>query len=255
MTKLQWEKTGFIGGDGVLTGCDESYEWMLKWFWKHYSKTNTLPITFLDFGISKSARIWCEKRMHVIPCRVSGTLEKDTLSFPLPNQWPKERRELRLRQRKFWFTKICSLLKTPYSRSLWIDIDCKFLEKINDIFDLSDNPHGIALSIDPTALLAWKEYGLLKPNAKGYLAGFILFKRNSSLIEKWVLGCQRKYSLEYSEQSLINSIIEEEGLDIPLVPKKYHWLNLDVIPEGVKIVHYHCISNKGLLINEINSTK
>ena len=168
--------------NGVITGCDETMEWMIKWWWKHYFATNKLPVTFLDFGLSKSAKLWCEKRMNLISCPVPEQFQREKLSFHLPTSWPVTWREKRLKERKFWFTKICSLLKTPYSSSLWVDIDCKFLGKIDAIFDLCKNPNGIALSIDTEETIAsWKQCGLLKPNAKGYLAGLILFKWGRTL--------------------------------------------------------------------------
>ena len=247
--EFTWDNTVFEGGDGVITGCDETMEWMLKWWWKHYSATNTLPVTFLDFGLSKSARMWCEKIMRVIPCPVPKKFEKEKLSFLLPASWSNEKKDLRLRERKFWFTKICSLLKTPYSRSLWIDIDCKFLRPIDAIFNMCNNPKEIALTQFET--VSWKKHGFLKPGAKGYLAGFILYKRGSPFIEKWAFCCQKEYTLEYTEQTLLESIIERENINIPLIPEEYHWLFPKNVPEKVKIVHYHGIENKILLAKEI----
>jgi len=43
-------------GNGLITGCDETHEWMLPTWWKHYSKRNSSPVSFIDFGMSKSAK-------------------------------------------------------------------------------------------------------------------------------------------------------------------------------------------------------
>lgn len=240
--------------NGVLTGCNEGMEWMLKWFWTHYSATNTLPITFLDFGLSKSARLWCEKRMHVISCPIPKQFEKESLSFSLPSSWSDASKKRRLIERKFWFTKVCSLLKTPYARSFWVDIDCKFLEKIDPIFEFCNHPNGAALGLDSEETTSsWKKWGLLKPGAKGYQAGLILFKKGSPLIEKWALSCQTEYRFEYADQTLLNSIIERDNMDIPLLPKKYHWLYPNYVPKGVKIVHFGGEEAKNWILKEMEA--
>ena len=251
---LQWNASQPAHQDGVITGCNETMEWMLKWWWKHYSATNDLPVTFLDFGLSKSARMWCEKRMHVIACPIPKQFEKEARSFPLPTSWSVTWREKRLTERKFWFTKICSLLKTPYSRSLWVDIDCKFLEKIDAIFDMCNNPNGIALGLDTKeTITSWKKLGLLKKKAKGYQAGLILFKKGSPFIEKWALCCQKEYTIEYADQTLLNSIIERDNIDIFLIPEQYHWLYPNYIPEGVRLIHYAGGEAKHWIIKEMET--
>lgn len=250
--QLGWDNAFFQGGDGILTGCDETMEWMLKWFWKHYSLTNTLPVTFLDFGLSKSARMWCEKRMRVIPCPISKEFENEDFSFPEPSQWSPSYKRFSLKGRKFWFTKICSFLKTPYSRSLWIDIDCKFLGAIDDVFKTCNHPNGVGLTLDKKEVISlWKKGNLLKKEAKGYQAGCVLFKRESPLIEKWALGCLEEHKVEFADQTLLNSIIERDNMDIPLIPEKYHWLNPYHVPKGTKIIHYIGRHGKSLILKEI----
>lgn len=51
---------------GVITGCNQNHEWLLKGWWHHFSKHNTLPVAFVDFGMSASAKAWCEKKGQVI---------------------------------------------------------------------------------------------------------------------------------------------------------------------------------------------
>lgn len=35
-----------------LTGCDKNTEWMLQWWYHEYSKYNTTPVIFANFGVS-----------------------------------------------------------------------------------------------------------------------------------------------------------------------------------------------------------
>ena len=75
--------------EGVLTGCDESHEWMLKLWWNYYSQTNTYPVTFCDFGMSKSARLWCEKRGDIITPKAPNTVPapKKKVDLSLIQEW------------------------------------------------------------------------------------------------------------------------------------------------------------------------
>ncbi len=83
----------YIGGDGILTGCDQNQEWMLKWWWENYTACNQFPVTFVDFGMTASAKKWCEKH---------GTVT----SFALPdNFFPNKDRYLTGRSNMFLLIK------------------------------------------------------------------------------------------------------------------------------------------------------
>jgi len=51
---------------GVLVASDKEQKWLLPWWYHYYKQNNTLPIAFVDLGLSKRALSWCEKKGHVI---------------------------------------------------------------------------------------------------------------------------------------------------------------------------------------------
>ncbi len=51
---------------GILIGCDQNQEWMLEWWWAHYSRHNCYPVAFVDFGMSQEAKKWCQSKGHWI---------------------------------------------------------------------------------------------------------------------------------------------------------------------------------------------
>jgi len=55
---LSWGEKGY--GNGVVVAANGTQEWLLKWWWDHYSKNSDFPVTFFDLGKSKSARNFCE---------------------------------------------------------------------------------------------------------------------------------------------------------------------------------------------------
>lgn len=51
----------------IVVVCSKDKEWMLPWWWMHYHYHNSLPVTFIDQGMSAAAKQWCAKRGVVLP--------------------------------------------------------------------------------------------------------------------------------------------------------------------------------------------
>lgn len=190
--------------------------------------------------------------MQVISFSLPDTLMKDKEPFPLPEKWPQKWQTDIINQRKIWFTKALSLLKTPYEKTLWVDLDCKFLTPVDDIFSTCDNEGGLALTLDvPETTKRWKEVGFLSQNAKGYQVGVILYKRHSALMNKWAKNCVLKHKIEYSEQTSLDHTLEEENIPVPLLSQYYNWLDAKRVHPEAKIVHYGGEEHKIQLVKEL----
>ena len=249
---LKWDSQNYLGGKGILTGCDEGYEWMLKWWWDNYSKTNTLPVTIFDYGMSKSARAWCQKRTNVISFSLPDSYMKKRQPIPLPPKWPKKWHNDILNHRKIWFSKPLSFFKTPYEKNLWVDLDCKFIRPVDEIFDYCDQGDGIALSLDvPETIKIWKEVGFLSKQATGYQAGVIVFKRHSPIINKWAENCILNRKTEYSDQTCLSHTLSSENFHASLLSQLYNWLDAKKVHPEAKIVHYGGDEFKIQLIKEL----
>ena len=61
-----WRKTGLFDEDGVIVGSDANHEWLLVWWWENYSRFNSLPVAFVDFGMSPESRKWCQERGLIV---------------------------------------------------------------------------------------------------------------------------------------------------------------------------------------------
>src|SRR5689334_9119639 len=51
---------------GVIVGCDLYQEWLLLWWWSHYSSHNAIPVAFVDMGMSEEGALWCKERGEYI---------------------------------------------------------------------------------------------------------------------------------------------------------------------------------------------
>ena len=68
----QWRTEGLKEEDGILIGSDEHLEWAIPWWWENYSRFNSFPVAFADFGMSEAMRAWCRERGELIDLTFPG---------------------------------------------------------------------------------------------------------------------------------------------------------------------------------------
>lgn len=101
---------------GVITGCSAKEEAFLPRWWEHFSKYNTCPVTFVDFGMSKEALTFCKAHGNLI-------------------QSP---------------TKHSALSASPYQETIWTDIHCEIQENLSPLFEMARCQAGFAIVKDQT---------------------------------------------------------------------------------------------------------
>lgn len=233
---------------GVVIGCDNNQEWLLKWWWNHYRKSNSLPVTLFDFGMSASARKWCKSHFDVIPFPPPSVSCVDSL---FPASWSREWKEKAKKERSMWFAKALSLLRTPYLETIRLDLDCACLKNIEGAFSFSKSPGQIALALDEEKRIEeWKMLGFLRPRAKGYQAGVIVYTFGSVVIEQWAQYIFSSHASEYSDQTALNHVIADFDFDVSLLPSSYNWLYPERGVGEAVIVHYGGEERKIWLIRE-----
>lgn len=227
---------------GILTGCDINYEWMLKWWWSHYAKHNQYPVAFCDFGMSKSAQIWCASK---------GTLIKSPNYFfkELPPsmkvKWQDLYPEKVHSKRTIWFKKPCSLLSTPFEHSIWIDIDCEVMQNLSSLFEQFTQVD-FALCLDvPNAIAIRREKKILFDDEKAYLTGVIAFQRSSPLLAKWVENCLKRNQEFFSEQDALNRTIYELKYRVQFLDARFNYGPCYKCPKPENLVIYHHLFTRG----------
>ena len=96
---------------GVMTGCNQTNEKHLESWFDHYSKHNSFPITFCDFGMSEKAAAFC---------KANGTLLKAE-------------------------EKLLALVQSPYDKTIWTDINCQINATIEPLFEMAHVKDGFAI--------------------------------------------------------------------------------------------------------------
>lgn len=214
-------------GDGVIVATDEKQEWMLKWWWNHYSKQNSYPVTFFDLGMSKSAHNWCASKGNV-------------LSFSFPEGWIKPKEDISEKHRlewekKYpgdlwegrteWFAKPFILLKSPYKRTIWMDLDCEVRRPINKLFDFANKG---------------ERFSILKfkiDDLEVYNTGVIVTHHGSTIPQKWAKNTQENNQNHFGDETVLMEMLEKEKIEITPHPLIYNWPT--ILPQDKDTVIRH----------------
>ncbi|MEM7174413.1 MAG: hypothetical protein AAF443_00585 [Chlamydiota bacterium] len=253
---LRWHSLKEV--HGVITGCDDHQEWLLKWWWSHYRKCNTFPVTFLDFGMSTSARKWCQKKGTVIsielPLSIIGT--KKSFSKEVQQNWETLYASTVWKARKGWLSKPIGLMHTPYQRTVWTDLDCQILQPLDPLFDASLSASGVAAVPEVKRAVAHaKRCGILLPGEKAYNTGVLAYCHQSTLITKWAKNTYtRSYEFMGDGEVFGRTIFEEKFQPTELTRKFNRYFRDGVTPETV-IVHFVCSGGKHVILKTMQLEK
>lgn len=241
----KWRNRGLVEKDGVIVGSDLTQEWLLPWWWEHFHKTNSFPVTFVDFGMSYSAREWCKERGELVRLLVADlfVVSKEELPLETIHRWEGIYGKKFWPSRHAWFVKPMVFLQSPYRRSVWIDLDCQVNGSVQPLFNFCDHPSGISMTQEPYDPVA---------NTITYTTGVTVFRRGIPLIEEWADGAFSRNREFPGDQDLLSAIILEKKLEIQILPDLYNWSR--TFPENRKalILHYHGEVGKRLISHQMS---
>lgn len=235
---------------GVITGCNEKQEWLLKTWWHYYSSSNNYPVTIIDFGMSKSARIWCEKHAQVISVTPPQTAPKEQVDpekikvwniiATHHNFWP---------SRPLWFAKPQAILTTPYEKTAWIDLDTFVIRSIKPLIDACEET-GIAVVPEVEhGIITGKKHGFYKQDEAVYNLGIISYKKDSPFIRRWAANSLTKSAEFMGDQDLFIRMAHEEKVPIKELPEIYNWRLTSGWRDDVAIIHFAHTGKQTLYIN------
>jgi len=223
---------------GILTGCDSQHEWMLKWWWKNYSKTNTYPVTFIDFGMTEGAKSWCKQRGNVL------ALAKNTSKTPPPCASP-----FALLKRQVWLSKPEALLKTPYEKTIWIDIDADVKQPLTGLFHLCPED---TLALCPELFFrqeAEKEANLIPKDAVSFNTGVIVYPAKAPILALWADAANQTQAL--GDQDLLSRLIFEKKLRVKKLPSHFNRIHPALDDPDVVIYHYASQMGQSTLLEKL----
>ena len=217
---------------GILIAADQAAEDLIPWWWKNYSRFNDRPVAIVDFGMSEQSKVWCRKRMEVIPLQEqdSFVVPKDKIAPNRVEEWKGRYSGKLWRSREAWFKKPMACLLSPFELSLWLDLDTEVCASLNILF--AEWESGIELAIvrgEPW----FSRYQIFN-------SGVFLFHQESSFLKEWNRLCQEKNEAVMGDQDILTELILEGKIPFKELSPLYNWLMFAGFRPGIVIAHWAC---------------
>jgi hypothetical protein len=220
---------------GVIVGCDERLEWILPWWWSHYSVHSVYPVTFIDFGMSDEALGWCRKRgevlspdFHPIPACPEG------LSLEMRAAWAHRYGEGVWQVRAAWLKKPFALLHSPYRIGAWLDLDCQVKGSLTPLFQVLDKGADLAIAKDRFQALSFSF-----PGETHYNSGVIVFRQGAKILQQWVDTTLHQHDQLPGDQEILSRAIFLHEPSIVELEPIYNWYRAWGINEKA-VIHHFC---------------
>ena len=219
------ESSNISAEKGILVGADSALEWLLPWWWKNYSRCNTLPVAFVDFGLTDWAKKFCEERGILIPLD----------SFPAEVfastnlEWAKSYGESYERSRQGWFKKPLALIQSPFEITLWTDLDCEILKNLHSLFSLAKEDSYLSLA---------REVSDHDSSYPLYNGGVILYRKGTPILQEFAKKALIDAKIFWSDDRLLSFLIDRHKLSIDPLPSHYNWRMIQGVPGGAAIIHW-----------------
>jgi hypothetical protein len=241
---LQWAPEYYPNEDGVIVGSLKNMEYLLPWWWMHFKLHNpTIPVTVINFGdMSETALNWCRQRarsvidLNIPPDFVATKEQVDPQKAAL---WQATHHVDVWIPRQVWYQKTLALLKSPYERTVWIDLDIQTRGSISKMYDFANSEAGLSLCPDPDFLQqGGLQRGIIVPGEVMYNAGVIVYKRNSKIVEKWAQNTVKETHLFRGDQELISRLLFNLKPQMIPLDRIYNWgVYLGVNPQAI-LLHW-----------------
>jgi len=230
---IHWRSGGLLDTDGILVASDAQQEWLLPWWWERYADKNSAPVAFVDLGMSKEKRAWCEAKGEVIVLSVSDKcFSSEKIDKKICQSWEQSYGPAIWKVRKSWFMKPLAFLQTPYRRTIWLDLDCEVLGSVEKLFD----------SCSPSKIAFVREYGWDGVSAEHqeviYNSGLVVYERGAELIYQWAKMALSENHRFLGDQQLLSHIIFSQKWKVQELPYIYNWrIAQGALPEAI-VVHW-----------------
>jgi len=220
---------------GIIVGCNYNQEWLLDWWWGHYTKHNDYPVLFVDFGMSEEGIKWCSEHGEytTLPSIDHLLSSQDEIDPETRKKWETKFGKGIWKLRLVWAQKPFALLSSPFTHAIWIDLDCHIKGSLEPLFNTLN--FGIEMAIG-------RDWGLknefLLPDETPYNSGVIAFKKDAKILHQWTETLIAfSNQMPGDQESLSRAIHRHKPLFFEL-PDLYNWPHDWGENENVLIHHY-----------------
>lgn len=235
---------------GILCGCDRHQEWMLPWWWNHYSKHNSYPVAFFDFGMSPEAKKWCEERgaCFELPAQAASL----PVSEKRQKKWEERFGHISWKMREKLFCKPFAFLATPFEKSLWIDLDCQVRGCVEPIFRTLKQGVQIGLKRESERTQRLDRKGqFTRKGEVNYNSGVVPFRKGAEILTLWTEEVMKHSHRFVTDQHALSRVLFRTAHPVAELPPVFNWTPVSGENKKALIYHFHG-GQKGLILHTID---
>jgi hypothetical protein len=208
---------------GVVVGCDRKQEWLLKWWWSHYSAHNDYPVAFMDLGMSEKGVAWCRSKGIYVPLSFEGFEEKP-IEEATKKKWEEAIGTGLWQVRSAWLKKPIAILHSPFDFSCWIDLDCEVRCNLEPLFN------SILFGFDLSLV---REEGDVT-----YNSGVIVYRRGAEILHHWAELYEKENDQFLGDQDALSRVIHLHRPSLLELNPIYNWKRGRGGDQEALILHY-----------------
>lgn len=240
---------------GILIVSDQNAESFLPWWWSCYAAHNNYPVILVDLGLSKKMRDWCKGKMKVETLNVDNSYIKmqgqlKGFALKLTHYFSSEKAwEARIP----WFKKPLAALKTPFEKTILMDVDCEVRGSLEPLFEEAGYFPEVGCVVDPISQKTrYSEYKACPKGETQYNSGMVLFHHGAKTILKWAQLCLEKNDSFFGDQEALSSLSLDPESHIFELNSRYNTLYHQMLKQkDPLIVHWTSSHGKMQLLLEL----
>jgi len=232
--------------NGVIIAATHHIEFLLPWWLHNFRAHNDFPLIIFDIGMSEKARKWCSEREEVVSLTIPETfiVGKEKVDSVLAHKWEATHGDGIWEVRLKWFKKPFVFAHSPFSKTLWIDLDCEVRASLHPLFDYCENEMGIAMTREPEAFQkGFQALGFSLPGETIYNSGVVAYSQNAPVLSKWMREVEERNHCYISDQEALSRVLFAEKKAIKEFPPEYNWDR--GLGENIHALVFHWHGQKG----------
>lgn len=186
----KWRDPAGLEAEGVMTGICPGQEWLWQPWIEAFRATNgQYPVAVADFGMEASYKVHIEGMNYPVI---------DMADCPAEG----------------WFRKPTAILRSPFRRTLWLDLDCMVQDDMRPLLDRAKGGRIVA----PLDLYAKHQERGLNPDVTIYDTGAIAVEWGDDAISEWAALCLERPWPVRGDQEMFSMLVHNTNTPISEFP-------------------------------------
>lgn len=225
--------------DGIIIAADANQEWLLPWWWHHYSQSNSYPVVIFDLGMTKKAVAWCKKKGDVVQFPLISSFRKEDVPSKLQLAWEKHQSSHLWKVRSQCLQKPFIFSASPFEKTVWLDIDCMVRGALGPLFHFLNFGMELAIvaNLEPVQVRK-RERGLIQNHERNFNTGVVAYTQNAKFLNLWTQLILKEHFHFMTDEEPLAKILAKEPISYFELPPLYNWFMGDGSNAKALIHHY-----------------